>query len=130
MRPELIIAEKEFKDHLSSKRFIAIFAILALLALAGIYLGMDNYDKKLEMYKNPQLVMEDQYSKIMIDLLQGQISDAEARGDTPESIQGLKDQLSAVTNPPMRSVLEVFNSMIIQRLPFAFLIGSESDAGC
>lgn len=124
MRPEFIIAEKEFKDHLSSKRFIAIFAILALLAFAGVYMGMDNYDKKLEQYKNPQLVMDDYYSKIMIDALQTQVSDAEARGDSPETIQGLKDQLNALTNPAMPSVLEVFNSMIILFTFIGMILGA------
>ena len=124
MRSELIIAEKEFKDHLSSKRFIAIFAILALLALTGVYMGMDNYNKKLDEYKNPQLVMDNEFTKMMIDSLQGQISDAEARGDSSESIHGMKDQLSALTNPAMPSVLEVFNSMIILFTFIGMILGA------
>jgi len=113
MRPEVIVAEKEFRDHLASKRFLAIFAILMLLSFYGVYSGMDAYNKKLEQYKNPALVMEQPFMKEAVESLQKQIQDAEARGDPPESIQGLRDQLNALTNPPMPSVLEVFNSMVI-----------------
>jgi ABC-2 type transport system permease protein len=113
MRPELIVAEKEFRDHLASKRFLIIFVILMLLSFYGVYSGMDSYNKKLDQYKNPALVMDQPYMKELVNSLQKQIQDAEARGDSPESIQGLKDQLSLYTNPPMPSVLEVFNSMVI-----------------
>lgn len=113
MRPELIVGEKEFRDHLASKRFLAVFAILMLLSFYGVYSGMDAYNKRLDQYKNPSLVMDQPFMKEMVDSLQKQIQDAEARGDSPESIQGLKDQLNSLTNPPMPSVLEVFNSMVI-----------------
>jgi ABC-2 type transport system permease protein len=113
MRPELIVAEKEFRDHLASKRFLVVFAILMLLSFYGVYSGMDVYNNKLDRYKNPSLVMDQPYMKEMASSLQKQIQDAEARGDSPESIQGLRDQLNALTNPPMPSVLEVFNSMVI-----------------
>ncbi|MDI6897367.1 ABC transporter permease subunit [Methanocella conradii] len=113
MRPELIVAEKEFRDHLASKRFLAIFAILMLLSFYGVYSGMDAYNKRLDQYKNPGLVMDQPFMKEAVESLQKEIQDAEARGDSPESIQALKDQLSLLTNPPMPSVLEVFNSMVI-----------------
>ena len=113
MRPEFIVAEKEFRDHLSSKRFLATLAILLLLSFAGVYYGMDNYNQKLAEYKNPSLVMEQPYMKEITSSLQTQIQDAEARGDPPESIQGLKDQLSAYTNPAMPSLTDVFQGMVI-----------------
>jgi ABC-2 type transport system permease protein len=31
MRPELIVAGKEFRDHITRKRFLILFAILLLL---------------------------------------------------------------------------------------------------
>ncbi len=55
MRPELIVAEKEFRDHIMSKRFIIIFGIMMLLAIYAISTGMDAYNKALDEYKNPQL---------------------------------------------------------------------------
>ncbi len=52
MRPELVIAEKEFRDHLSSKRFLIIFAILVLLMVFSLLTGLDSYNKQLDDYKN------------------------------------------------------------------------------
>lgn len=52
MRPELVIAEKEFREHLSSKRFLIIFAILVLLMVFSLYTGLDSYNKQLDDYKN------------------------------------------------------------------------------
>jgi ABC-2 type transport system permease protein len=60
LRPELIIAEKEFKENMASKRFLAIFAILLLLSLYGVYTGMDNYNNKLDNYKNSIAVLKNQ----------------------------------------------------------------------
>ena len=52
MRPVLIVAKKEFRDHLTSKRFIAIFVVLMLLSIMGIVMGMDQYNNYLDAYKN------------------------------------------------------------------------------
>lgn len=54
MKPELIIAVKEFKDHLTSKRFIAVFAILMILSAMSIVMGMDQYNNYLDSYKKTQ----------------------------------------------------------------------------
>ena len=54
MIPELIIAEKEFRDCFSSKRFLIIFVILLLLSFYGVYTGIDNYNQRLEQYNNDQ----------------------------------------------------------------------------
>jgi ABC-2 type transport system permease protein len=127
MKPEAIVAEKEFRDHLASKRFLAIFAILMQLSFYGVYSGMDAYNKKLDQYKNPSLVMEQPFMKEAVESLQKEIQDAEARGDSPESIQALKDQLSLLTNPPMPSVLEVFNSMVIFFTFLGMILGAAMD---
>ena len=60
MRPELIVAGKEFRDHLTSKRFLAIFAILMLVAVIGMATGMDQYNKSLDQYKKSQADMQQQ----------------------------------------------------------------------
>ncbi len=52
MRPELIVAEKEFRDHLTSKRFIAILAIFMLLAVYAMVSGMNTYNQSLDSYKS------------------------------------------------------------------------------
>lgn len=62
--------------------------------------------------------------KSMISSLQQQIQNAEASRDSQESIHGLKDQLNYYTNPPMPSVLEVFNSMVVFFTYLGMILGA------
>lgn len=62
MRPELIVAVKEFKDYLSSKRFLLIFAVLVLMSIAGVISGIGSYNEQLATY-NANLQQASQYSK-------------------------------------------------------------------
>jgi ABC-2 type transport system permease protein len=52
MRPEFVVARKEIWDHLTSKRFLAIFAIMLLLAVLSMMSGLSQYDQTLQDYKN------------------------------------------------------------------------------
>ncbi len=124
MRPELIVAEKEFRDHLTSKRFLAIFGIFLILSFYGVYSGMDAYDKALEQYKNPSLVIEQPGTKDQIATLQKQIQEAEAKGDSSEYTQMQKNRLKALTEPSMPSVLMVFNSMNIFLTYLGMILGA------
>ena len=54
VRPELIVAVKEFKDYLNSKRFMVIFGVLALLTIIGAITGYISYSDSLTTY-NSQL---------------------------------------------------------------------------
>ncbi|WP_174590104.1 ABC transporter permease subunit [Methanocella conradii] len=112
MRQELIVAGKEFRDHLTSKRFLAIFGVLLLLAGVGMAMGMDQYNKSLEEYKKSQAEYQQQpWFKEQVASLQKQIADAEASGAPEEEIQALRQQLDMLINPPMPSVLTVFGSL-------------------
>jgi len=51
MRPEFTIAEKEFRDHLMSKRFMAILGILILLMVFTLSTGIDAYNQSMNDYK-------------------------------------------------------------------------------
>lgn len=112
MRPELIVAEKEFRDHITSKRFLAILVIFMLLALYAMVTGMDSYNKNLDSYKK-NMASSDPYKQETIDSMQKQIQDAESRGASAEEIQSLKDNLEYYVNPPMPSVLQVFTSFTL-----------------
>jgi ABC-2 type transport system permease protein len=112
MRPELIVAEKEFRDHITSKRFLAILAIFMLLALYAMVTGMDSYNKSLDTYKKDK-ASSDPGKQEMINSMQKQIQDAESRGASAEEIQSLKDMLEHYVNPPMPSVLQVFTSFTL-----------------
>src|SRR5271157_1190828 len=110
MRPELIVAGKEFRDHLASKRFLAIFVILILLAIISMANGMDQYNKSLEQYKTSQAqIQQQQWYKDQISSLQAQISNATANGLSSDQIQSLRQQLEDMINPSMPSVLTVFS---------------------
>ncbi len=111
MRQELIVAGKEFRDHLTSRRFLAIFGVLLLLAAVGMVTGMDQYSKSLEDYKKSQAEYQQQpWFKEQVAALQKQIAEAEASGAGDEA-QALRQQLDMLLNPPMPSVLTVFASL-------------------
>lgn len=50
MRPELVVAKKEFKDYLTSKRFLLIFGVLVLITIAAVISGLSSYNEELEAY--------------------------------------------------------------------------------
>lgn len=111
MRPEFIVAGKEFRDHLTSKRFLIIFAILLLLSVISMAQGMDQYNQMLESYKqaaaeNPQ----QPWFQEQVASLRQQIADAEARGAPAEEIESLQYQLDKMINPDMPSMLFVFST--------------------
>lgn len=54
MKPEFIVAVKEFKDYLTSKRFLLIFAVLVLMCIAAIISGISSYNSQVTAY-NDQL---------------------------------------------------------------------------
>ncbi|NJE07334.1 ABC transporter permease [Thermococcus sp. M39] len=45
-----IIAEKEFKDYIKSRRFLLIFGFLLLISIVSIWQGYNIYQSKLESY--------------------------------------------------------------------------------
>ncbi len=112
MRPELIVAAKEFRDHLTSKRFLVIFAVLMLVCIYAMVNGMGDYQKMLDQYKksaaeNPQ----QEWYKEQVAMYQKMILDAETNGASQEEIDNLKFQLEQLTNPPMPSVMFVFSNL-------------------
>ncbi|CAJ36939.1 ABC transporter permease [Methanocella arvoryzae] len=112
MRSELIVAAKEFRDHLTSKRFILIFAVLMLVCIYSMVNGMGDYQKMLDQYKksaaeNPQ----QPWYQEQVAMYQKMIAEAESRGAPQEEIDSLKYQLEQFTNPPMPSVLFVFQNL-------------------
>jgi ABC-2 type transport system permease protein len=50
MRSELAIAEREFKDYLTSMRFLLIFAVLVLMTVAAVISGVSTYDSQIASY--------------------------------------------------------------------------------
>lgn len=111
MGEELIVAAKEFRDYLMSKRFLMIFAVLILLSIVGMLAGIADYNEELDQYKDrlQQQSSNPAVQQTIADL-QKQISDAQDRGAPAGEIDMLKQQLSALTNPSMPSVMHIFRS--------------------
>jgi ABC-2 type transport system permease protein len=112
MRPELIVAGKEFRDHITSKRFLVIFAVLMLVAVISMAGGMSQYNESLDNYKKQTAEnAQQEWFKEQVASLQKQIADAGANGLSQEEIVSLQYQLDMMINPPMPSVLYVFMNM-------------------
>jgi ABC-2 type transport system permease protein len=48
----IIVAGKEFRDHIQSKRFLIIFGILLLVVFLSLNDGLSNYNQRLDEYKS------------------------------------------------------------------------------
>jgi ABC-2 type transport system permease protein len=123
MRPELIVAEKEFRDHITSKRFIVIFGIMLLLGIYAINSGMDAYNQQLDNYKDQKDTANTDTQRIIQNYGQ-MIQEARERGDSPQSIQSLQDNLDRYQNPPMPSILPVFQSMLMLFIYLGMVLGA------
>lgn len=52
MRSEFIVASKEFKDYLGSRRFMLLFGLLGLLTIIGAVTGINTYNSDLATYNS------------------------------------------------------------------------------
>ena len=53
------VARKEFIDHITSRKFILILALFLLISAYSMHEGIDDYNKKLEDYKEQLLQVEE-----------------------------------------------------------------------
>ncbi len=54
-----IVAGKEFTDHLTSRKFLVILALLLMFVLLGMHQGIDQYNRDLEVYNQQLQAAED-----------------------------------------------------------------------
>jgi ABC-2 type transport system permease protein len=52
VRSEFVVAAKEFKDNLNSKRFLILFGLLTLLSIIGAITGINSYNSDLATYNS------------------------------------------------------------------------------
>ncbi len=52
MRSEFVVASKEFKDYLGSRRFMLLFGLLGLLTIIGAVTGINTYNSDLATYNS------------------------------------------------------------------------------
>jgi len=101
MRPELIVAGKEFRDHITSKRFLVIFAVLMLVAVISMAGGMSQYNESLDNYKkqNAENAQQDWYKE--------QVASSRSRSPTPRRMvcrrkRSLRSSTSLITSSILR----------------------------
>jgi len=54
-----VVAKKEFLDHVTGIKFLAILTLFLLISVAAIYGGVDNYNDQLEWYKEQMSSIEE-----------------------------------------------------------------------
>lgn len=54
----MIVAQKEFADHLTGKRFFVILALFLIISIIGMYQGIEEYDTDLAAYQERMVVAE------------------------------------------------------------------------
>ncbi|MFA4860636.1 ABC transporter permease [Methanoregula sp.] len=59
------IAEKEFFDHVRSRKFLLIFGILLVVAIVGMIGGIAEYNKSLDQYNKHQSAIQSPLSSYM-----------------------------------------------------------------
>ncbi len=125
MRTELIIAEKEFRDHFTSRRFLALLTLMMLLSLYGVYNGLNDYNLQLNYYKETvNTIATDPQVQEMVTQYQKLISDAQAGGSSPEEIAAMQEILDEYLHPSMPSL-----SLIFYRFNDYFMIVGIAIAG-
>ena len=55
----MVISDKEFMDHLSSRKFLMILAIILAVTIIGMITGSVEYNNEIEEYNSNQAVAED-----------------------------------------------------------------------
>ncbi|QYZ77956.1 ABC transporter permease [Methanofollis formosanus] len=54
----MIVAQKEFVDHLTSKRFFVIMALFLIILIIGMYQGLGEYNENLAAYQEKMTAVE------------------------------------------------------------------------
>ena len=112
MRKEFIIAEKEFRDHLTSKRFLVFFAIVLILAVVGMIGGLDNYHIMLDQYKTTVAQnAKDPNHALMIAQMQQQLQNMTSSGADSDTIEQMQYQIEDAQSPIMPSIITVYYSI-------------------
>ncbi len=61
----ITIAEKEFFDHIRSRKFLLIFGILLIVAVVGLIGGVTDYNKSVKTYNEHQATVDSPLSSYM-----------------------------------------------------------------
>jgi ABC-2 type transport system permease protein len=139
MIKELVVAEKEIREFLASRRFMVIFGILLALCIIGMVTGLNQYNQQLDYYKDQVTQHEnDPGFALMIKQQQEQLEQMRASGASEDNIKSMEYSIKNQMEPYMPSMLTIFYSvqnpfyMVGMALAIAMgfdLISREKDEG-
>lgn len=114
MIKELVVAEKEFKEYITGKRFIALLAILFILCVIGMIGGLDSYNSQLDQYKASQKLHETDIGyRLQIQEMQKQLEEMKANRAPQDQIDGMQSSMEMMgNNYQMPSMLTIFYSIM------------------
>jgi ABC-2 type transport system permease protein len=113
MIKELVVAEKEFKEYLTGKRFIALLAILLVLCVIGMIGGIESYNTQLDQYKATTKLHETDIGyRVQMQEMQKQLADLQASGAPQDQIDMMQSSLVMQDNSnQMPSMINIFFSI-------------------
>lgn len=130
MIKEFVVAEKEFRDILTSKRFLAIFAILIVLCIVGMISGLSSYNQQLDQYKSTQQQRaSDPGYQQQLQQMQQQLDQMKANGASQDDIKSMEyniqnQQSGGYMMPSMTTVFySVMNPFYMVGMALAIAMG-------
>jgi len=114
MMKELVVAEKEFKEYLTGKRFIALLAILFILSIIGLIGGMSNYNSQLDQYKDAQTEHQNDVGyQLQMQQMQDQLASLKSSGAPQDQIDQQQNSIDMMSNNyQMPSIIVIFGGLM------------------
>jgi ABC-2 type transport system permease protein len=114
MFKELVVAEKEFREYITGKRFIALLGILFILCLIGMIGGLSSYNSQLDQYKDSVTMRETDIGyQTQVMEMQRQIDEMKANGAPQEQIDNMEANIEMMgNNYQMPSIITIFFSIM------------------
>lgn len=114
MLKELVVAEKEFREYITGKRFIALLAILFVLCIIGMIGGLESYGSMLDQYKAAQKQHETDIGyRLQIQEMQKQLEEMRANGAPQDQIDSMEASIEMMGSQyQMPSMVTIFSGIM------------------
>jgi ABC-2 type transport system permease protein len=114
MMKELVVAEKEFKEYITGKRFIAVLGILLALCIIGMIGGMTSYNTQLDSYKASEAAHKTDIGyQLQVQDMQKQLDDLKSSGGPQDQIDQMQSSIDMMgMQYQMPSIITIFYSIM------------------
>jgi ABC-2 type transport system permease protein len=114
MIKELVVAEKEFREYITGKRFIALLAILFVLCIIGMIGGLESYNSMLDQYKASQKQHETDIGyRLQAQEMKKQLEEMKASGAPQDQIESMEASIEMMGSQyQMPSMVTIFSSIM------------------